>query len=260
MLFAHERHAPMKKTIIVFLIILVFLPSVSFAGTVYGSLFASHLACGASNKDRMYTHFGDDILSGFGGNDYLSAGRGFDRCYGGAGHDTLIGCNYSYTAADYEGCENGTCSKADTEDGLSCDTVIGTADLLMVFGGPGLDVVLFPVEAGNALQEIQATDTVLIDVGGRQALRAVMTALYSLGPGGAVIEDDHIVPNGDGTYSVSVPVMNMEAAESVAADLFVITKYGSVIMENPYTGKAVYLSKVDYIGFRNAPLIPVATK
>lgn len=240
------------KNIFIISLCLILSPSIVFAGIIYGTV-NDDLLCGSSIADWIYGYGGNDIIGAKGGNDLMYGGAGSDQCYGGSGNNVCSGCETCYLEGDYSECG----SKSLSDDDKDCNTAIGCENLSLVVGGSDLDVVLFPIENYN-VPSIKGSDVVEIFANDENVLDLIMSAV-NYDTTKHLIKNESIIANGDGSYLIPLPALTNEEAANIAATLFSKSANG-VAMENPYTGKSIAMENVDYVGFRNTPLIPINVK
>ena len=210
---------------------------------------------GGPGNDYLYGQAGADLLGGEDGNDYLDAGDGiFDQCYGGAGYDVAFNCEtYGTDVECFDDDDCGSDSLSRTND---IDIVIGNSNLTKVVGGGGKTIILFNVESELA-QNASGNDVLDILVAAGPAEQAVMDT-FSPDAAKAMELEGKIMQAGS-LSSIRLNALSQADASKIATGLFSKSEK-NIIMQSPYDGSDIILRNVDYIGFKNTPLIPVVAQ
>ncbi len=248
----------MKKTFLTIMLSLVFLVTVSNAfavgfgaetdETVFGT-FLWEILNGSDGDDIMYGRAGWDIIKGHEGNDILYGGTGLDSLYGGEGNDILVGGD------DYDRCygDFGYSLSESCEYNSNVDTVIAHNNLDIVSNG---SIILFPVDI-TLPDDIFAepSDVVEVFVSDKdKALSLVLVALSFEKMKELFL--DQAIERESGLYKIQLSALSAEDARNISESLFVESD-DDIKMVNPMNGYNMTLKNVDYVGFRNTPLIPV---
>lgn len=271
----------LKKILIAVSIYLACTPALVSAGMVNGTP-DNDIIKGSFRADTLYGHAGEDTINGYAGMDYIEGGADNDTIHAGFGDDYVIGGpgadyidgsfgdDYSDGGEGFDYCldDSGTNIFSNCEflqlnetgfwTSSAVNAVIGNEGLAVVLGGPGLDIVVLPVEAPG-LKNMKGSESIMIRVVNKSAVDSIKGALSNQTTG-ALNESIDIERSPDGSYSIFMSALSIEAAAQITADLFTTASDGSSTLPNPYTGEIIEMTDVDFIGFRNTPLIPVAAK
>ncbi len=249
--------------------------SVSFLG-LCSNAFGEYIKGGAEAdtlngtpfNDEMYGLGGNDVINGMGfddliyggfGDDDIDGGSGWwDGCSGGGGSDVAYNCTFVTTVEfvnedrPLEGARS-----ADNVKTIKNDTVVvAHDDLVAVSGGTGQDIILFP--ANNMQLKVvdpaESNGVILTVIDNEKVLDIVMGALSFAKVSELVL--GQAIEKDAGLCSIPLSALSTEEAVGIAKVLFTDTENG-ITMKNPMSGKTVTMKNVDYIGFRNTPLIPV---
>jgi Ca2+-binding RTX toxin-like protein len=204
---------------------------------------------GTNGKDTIYgqptddaNHFlgldGDDILYGYGGNDYLDGGAGNDFLWGEKGADTLIGgagndfVYYDTSPAGvtidlHAGTGHGGDAEGDWLTGIenvfgsdSADTLIGDAGANRLLGSGGNDILI----GGAGADELDGNDAGAVNDSG------IDRADYSTSPAAVTVNlETNVNTGGDAQGDVLQGIANLSGsafADSLTGDAGANTFWG----------------------------------